>query len=182
MKRIKTRYLRVKIWIWSHILKKDSMKHKIRLYRLYGVQIGDGVRAFSPIISAEPYLISIGNNVTISNDVKFITHDNCASKLWYRGGAFFGAIEVGDNCFIGANSIILPGVTLGENVIVGAGSVVTKSFKGGTVVAGNPAREICDIEVMRKKHKCHLIDASQFDNYPCKEDFVMSNMEKMIRK
>lgn len=46
-----------------------------------------------------------------------------------------------ENCWIGMNSVLLPGVTLGPRTIVGAGSVVTKSFpEGGVVIAGNPAR------------------------------------------
>lgn len=48
-------------------------------------------------------------------------------------------------CWIGANAIILPGVTIGENSVVGAGSIVTKSIPDGIVVAGSPARKIKEI-------------------------------------
>lgn len=48
-------------------------------------------------------------------------------------------------CWIGANAIILPGVTIGENSVVGAGSIVTKSIPGSVVVGGNPARKIKEI-------------------------------------
>ena len=54
----------------------------------------------------------------------------------------YGKIEIDDNCFIGANCIILPNVYLGKNCIVGAGSVVTKSFPENSVIAGVPARKI----------------------------------------
>jgi acetyltransferase-like isoleucine patch superfamily enzyme len=46
---------------------------------------------------------------------------------------------IGKKCFIGANSIIMPGITIGDHVIVGAGSVVTKDIPSGCIVAGNPA-------------------------------------------
>ena len=53
-----------------------------------------------------------------------------------------------NNCFIGTNVTVLPGVTLGDNTIVGASSVMTKSFlDGNVVIAGNPARVICTIDV-----------------------------------
>jgi acetyltransferase-like isoleucine patch superfamily enzyme len=53
-------------------------------------------------------------------------------------------------CWISAGAIILPGVTIGENSVVGAGSVVTRSIPSGVVVAGNPARIIREIKVVRE--------------------------------
>jgi acetyltransferase-like isoleucine patch superfamily enzyme len=58
--------------------------------------------------------------------------------------------RIGARCFIGAHSIILPGVTIGDGVIVGAGSVVTKDVPPNVVVAGNPARVLrTDIRTYR---------------------------------
>ena len=62
-----------------------------------------------------------------------------------------GEIKIGNNVFIGVNAIILPGVTIGDNSINAAGSVVTKSCKGNTIFAGNPARPIGDIDESYKK-------------------------------
>jgi len=63
----------------------------------------------------------------------------------------FGKIKVGNNVYVGQDSIILPGVTIEDNVIIGAGSVVTKSVPSGHIVAGNPARIVSTIEDYKKK-------------------------------
>ena len=52
------------------------------------------------------------------------------------------AVSIGNNCWLGGNAVILPGVHLGNNVIVGGGAVVTKSFGDNVVIAGNPAQVI----------------------------------------
>ena len=54
-------------------------------------------------------------------------------------------VTIGDNCWIGANSVICPGVTIGENTVIGAGSVVTKDIPANVVAAGNPCRVIREI-------------------------------------
>lgn len=115
-----------------------------------GINIDPSARVYSDIVSAEPYLITIGKRTTISFDVKLITHDNSAEKLGVGITNIFGRITIGDNCFIGAGVIILPGVTIGNNVIVGAGSVVTKSVPENMIVGGNPARIINTVDKYTK--------------------------------
>lgn len=90
--------------------------------------VGDNCNIYSDLITGEPYLISIGNNVTISNNVQFITHDNSICKIIPDKSDVVGEIKIGNNCFIGARTVILPGVSVADNTIVGAGSVVTKSI------------------------------------------------------
>lgn len=51
-------------------------------------------------------------------------------------------VKIGDRCWIGANTIILPGVTIGDNVVIGAGSVVTKDIPSNVIAAGSPAKII----------------------------------------
>ena len=123
----------------------------IDFYRKKGIKIGSGCSIFSNILTPEAYLVTIGNNVTIAPGCRLLTHDNSVSKVWPEYTDVFGRINIGDNCFIGADSIILPGVTLGDNCIVAAGRVVSISHPGGAVIAGNPARQITDIERYRDK-------------------------------
>ena len=99
---------------------------------------------------SEPYLIEIGRKVTISSDCTLVTHDGGTRVFRHLPGyervISFGAIHIHDNCFIGARSVIMPGVTIGPNSVVGAGSVVTKDVPSGWVYAGNPAHPICTVE------------------------------------
>ena len=79
-------------------------------------------------MNTEPYLVSIGNNVTISGGVRLTTHDNSISKVLPNKTDICGTITIGGNCFIGRGAHLLLGVSLADNIIVAAGSVVTKSF------------------------------------------------------
>ena len=94
--------------------------------------------------STEPWIITLGNNVHITDGVKFITHDG--GTLLYRHLVpdleITKPIVVGDNVYIGNNVIILPGVTIGSNVIIGAGAIVSRDIPDNSVAVGVPARVI----------------------------------------
>jgi acetyltransferase-like isoleucine patch superfamily enzyme len=112
--------------------------------RYLGVTVGNNCRIFTLSFGSEPFLITIGNNVTIASGTKFITHDG---SFWLmrdnRGRRYYYApISVGNNVFIGNNSIIMPGVKICDRAIIGAGAIVTKSIPSGVIVAGVPARII----------------------------------------
>jgi acetyltransferase-like isoleucine patch superfamily enzyme len=96
--------------------------------------------------------IRIGNNVLIASRVFIADHSHgeidskdlikvpAERKLFSKG-----AVEIGDNVWIGEGVVILPGVKIGENCIVGANSVVTKSFSKNKVIAGIPAKMIKEL-------------------------------------
>ena len=88
--------------------------------------------------------IYIGSGTKIAPNCGFITANHDINNL--DKSAPGKDIVIGKNCWIGMNSIILPGITLGDHTIVGAGSIVTKSFPDGNcVIAGNPAKKIKDL-------------------------------------
>lgn len=124
-----------------------------------GVHIGKNAHIYSDLSTTESYLITIGDNVTISNNVQLITHDNSVCKIMDDASDVFGEIKIGNNCFIGARSIILYGVTIPDNTIVAAGSVVTKSIKEeGKILAGNPAKIVGDAESFAEKMRPYAVN------------------------
>ena len=93
---------------------------------------------------SEPWLITLGNNVHITNGVRFVCHDG--GTLLFRDKVpdleITKPITVGSNVYIGNNVIILPGVKIGSNVIIGAGAVVSRDIPDNSVAVGVPARVI----------------------------------------
>lgn len=150
MNKLKYRML-TKLYKLSH---KDTMPLKIQMLREAGMKIGKNARLFNEPMTSEPYMISIGDNVTIASGTRFVTHDNSICKC--ENSQFtdlVGKISIGNNCFIGTGSIIMYGVSIADNTIVGAGAVVTKSItETGGIYAGNPARKITTLKEFYNKN------------------------------
>ena len=91
-----------------------------------------------------PHLITIGDDVIFSADVKVLAHDAGLKNI--LGLVRIGRVSIGNRVFVGLGTIILPNVRIGDDVIVGAGSVVCKNIPSGCVCAGIPAKVICSME------------------------------------
>jgi len=99
-----------------------------------------------------PYLISIGDNCSLASYVSLLAHDDTGYK--FNGGfSRIGRIEIKENCFIGENVTILPGVTIGPNVVVATGSMVNKNIPPNSCIAGVPARTYAKFDAFIEKHK-----------------------------
>ncbi len=118
----------------------------------HGFTHGKNFHNFSPyaIDANWPYLISVGDDVTISSDVKILAHDASTNLTGARTKV--GIVKIGNNVFIGARSVILCNTRIGDNVVIGAGSVVTKDIPSNSVAAGNPARVIGSFEEYKEKN------------------------------
>lgn len=101
-------------------------------------------------------MVTIGKNVRITTGCIILTHDFSWSVL---GGVYgecvgaVGTIDIGNNVFIGVNSVILRNTIIEDNVVIGAGSVVSGHLEANSVYAGNPAKKIMSIEELYLKRK-----------------------------
>ena len=80
----------------------------------------------------------MGNNVTLASGCRLLTHDGSTKKI--VGYSKVGRIDIGNDVFIGAASIVLPNVRIGNKVIVGAGSIVTKDIPDNSTVVCSQMR------------------------------------------
>lgn len=157
----------IKVYRYFMGNKSEKMLNSLRLGG--GAKIGKKVVVYSPesvdIDKSRPWLLSIGDYTKITKGVCILTHDYSLSVMRRVYGEWIGEgaeTIIGENCFIGVNSILLMGTQLGNNVIVGAGSVVHGKFPDNVVIAGNPARIICTLEEHYRKRKKKTIDEAVF--------------------
>jgi maltose O-acetyltransferase len=118
-------------------------------YCVYGKNIAIGDNTFLNVLCTilDCNQVRIGRHVMIGPNVQIYTaaHD-LKAETRIQGWEVAKAIEIDDNVWIGGGAILLPGVRLGRNAVVGAGAVVTRDVPANTIVAGNPARVIREIE------------------------------------
>lgn len=151
--------------------------------RHLGVQIGENCLISTRNWSSEPYLIKIGNNVQVTSNVTFHTHGGAnVARRKYPNFDVFGKIVVEDWAYIGANSQIMPGVTIGEGALVAAGSIVTKSVKPYTVVGGNPARYICTVDEYIERNKEYNLDSKPLSSEEKKKLLFSLDDSKFLKK
>ena len=141
---------------------KRKLKGSLRIAQEEGMRVGKGVTVMGGTdFGSEPYLITLGDNVRISSKVQSVTHDGgtWAFRNLYadmHNVVKFGPITVGEGTFIGAESIIMPGVSIGKHAVIGAGSIVTKDVPDETVWIGVPARQFCTLREYAERCKASM--------------------------
>ena len=135
------------------------IRNPVKYARKVGVNLR-GVHLYGKIAwGTEPWIITLGNNVHITDRVKFITHDG--GTLLFRNQIpdleITKPIILGDNVYIGNNVIILPGVTIGSNVVIGAGAIVSKDIPDNSVAVGVLAHVIKTADEYLEKLKAESL-------------------------
>ena len=148
----------LKISKFVRIVRQASWKAKLAelgndtvIYRMVVIHAAKKVSIGSRCAIAEFVHIWGGGGIIIGDDVIIASHAVITSQshdknaTCYRESSFRSKVVIGNNVWIGAGAIILPGVALGSGSIIGAGAVVTRDVQAGTIVAGVPARIIENI-------------------------------------
>lgn len=136
-----------------------------------GAIVGEDCHIYGQCRVDIPALLKIGSNVTISQNVRFLMHD--ASTKRDIGYSKVGKIVIGDNCFVGIDSTIMPGTVIGDNVIVGTSTVVRGKIPSNSVVVGNPGVVVCTKNDYIEKQRCYFENEGHIEG--SMDEFVESD-------
>ena len=135
----------------------------VTMYKKMGVKIGENCKIQGEVIIDYSHFwhITIGNDVTIAPRVHILAHD--ASTVLHTGYAKIGKVDIQDGVFIGAGTIVLPGVIIGKNSIIGAGSIVVNNIPENTVAVGCPAKVVSTLTDYLDKINLQMNDYPTFE-------------------
>ena len=112
----------------------------------YNIQVGENFYANYNLTILDVGRVRIGDNCMIAPNVSILTAGHPVHPQARNSGYEYGLdITIGDNVWIGAGAILLPGVTVGDNVVIGAGSVVGRDLPPNVIAAGSPCRVVREI-------------------------------------
>jgi maltose O-acetyltransferase len=112
----------------------------------YNISCGDNVFFNVNCVVLDENTVTIGSNVLFGPGVQLYTASHPLEAQMRRTHKISKPISIGDDCWIGGNAIICPGVTIGNGCVIGAGSVVTKDIPDYSMAVGNPAKVIKKLE------------------------------------
>jgi maltose O-acetyltransferase len=122
--------------------------------------------------------ITIGDDVTMARNVMILAHD--ASTMRHLGYTRIGKVDIGDRVFIGASSIVLPGVRIGSDVVIGAGSVVSRDIADNLVVCGNPAGVLGSTDEWLERKRSEMAAVPCFgEEYTIRQDVTEAMKAEM---
>lgn len=152
------------MFYWYSIVSKSKKRLLYYYYRKSGAVIGDNTYIGPNVyldVNHKPGKVVIGDNCYITRNCILLTHSDSymggpLHLLKDKGGErIIGDVVIGNNVFIGVNSVVLPNVTIGDNAVIGALSLVTKDVPEGAIVGGVPAKFLGKVEnkIQAESHK-----------------------------
>lgn len=169
-----------KIYEFNQLPPKDNSQVPLLLKNLFGktgesiwieapfrcdygwnIQVGNNFFGNYNLTILDVGTVTIGENVQIAPNVSIYTAGHPIHPESRNTGYEYGIpVTIGNNVWIGGNSVILPGVTIGDNVVIGAGSVVSKDIPDNMIAVGNPCKVIREITEEDRKYyyKKHEFD------------------------
>ncbi|HHW46839.1 MAG TPA: sugar O-acetyltransferase [Clostridiales bacterium] len=132
------------------------------------VHFGNGIYANFNLTIVDDGHVYVGDKVKFGPNVVIATAGHpIEPSLRAKGLQFNKDVYIGENTWIGAGAVILPGVRIGKNVVVGAGSVVTKDIPDNVVAVGNPCRVLREINDRDREYyyKDERIDWEDINNW-----------------
>lgn len=142
------RILTILKYFWA----KSSSERYCQFLRNKGVKVGIGthINARTCLVDiTRPSLVTIGDNCYINEHFTLLTHDYVTKVFLHVGGEFInssGRVKIGNNVSFGRNVMVLKGVTIGDNCFIGAGSVVTKDIPSNVIAVGAPCKVIMTLD------------------------------------
>lgn len=128
------------------------------------VHFGDNIYVNFNFTATDDTHIYVGSNTQIGPNVSLVTAGHpVLPELRKQGYQYNMPVHIGENCWLGAGVIVLPGVTIGANTVIGAGSIVTKDIPANVVAVGDPCRVMRPVSEHDHEYyfKNHKIDWSK---------------------
>ena len=131
------------------------------------ISIGEGCYFNQGITMIDDWKIEIGDRCLFGPNVTICTTGHAISPKHRGDGMYSFPIRIGNNCWIGANVVILPDVTIGDNTVIGAGSIVTKDIPANVIAFGSPCRVYREIN---ERDDEYYFKDHRFDEQPLRDD------------
>ena len=143
---------------------RSSSERYCNWLRNKGIAIGGGTKLrpkTTRIDITRPSLVTIGSNCSLNENFTLLTHD-WVTGVFIRANMDFlpssGRVTIGNNVRFGQHCTVLKGVTIGDNCFIGAGSIVTKDIPANSIAVGIPCKVVCTLEEFHKKRKVACVE------------------------
>lgn len=143
----------------------SSSQRLCAFLRKRGVIIGKGTVFYHPrtanVDFTRPSLVTIGSNCLFNEQFTLLTHDWVAGVFIKAGMEYLpssGRVTIGNNVHFGHHCMVLKGVTIGDNCFIGANSLVTKDIPSNSIAVGMPCKVVCSLEEYHKKRETQCVE------------------------